>query len=187
MQIASSETKLFSFSARGRPSKMHTVYWILKKHQKTKLFCETCRKSAYWKLKNEAFLPLIISCRSQTCGPNSSTFSIEHPAPTSPKPAKAKAVIAEAMAVHICRSCRTIQHLEKAEVQKFWAATQTWPAQVTSTRWCDGLDDLFSPLSYLCPESCGCRDQITNQNCPLTCAPQRHPALQMQSESRISI
>jgi len=40
---------------------------------------------------------------------------------------------------------------------------------VTSSLWCDGLEDLFSPLSYLCPESCGCRETLSHK-CPLSCA-----------------
>lgn len=40
---------------------------------------------------------------------------------------------------------------------------------VTGASWCKGAEDLFSPLSYLCPESCGCRNALWGRDCPNTC------------------
>lgn len=41
---------------------------------------------------------------------------------------------------------------------------------VTGAEWCSGAEDLFSPLSYLCPVSCGCRDSWIGRYCPDRCS-----------------
>lgn len=44
---------------------------------------------------------------------------------------------------------------------------------LSSNSWCDGFDDLWSPLAYICPVSCGCssEDSILSKPayCPTAC------------------
>ncbi|CAE7248353.1 unnamed protein product, partial [Symbiodinium necroappetens] len=39
---------------------------------------------------------------------------------------------------------------------------------VTSVRWCEGFPDLFRPVAFLCPETCGCKASLAGF-CPSKC------------------
>ena len=39
---------------------------------------------------------------------------------------------------------------------------------VTSVKWCEGFPDLFRPVAFLCPETCGCKASASGF-CPSSC------------------
>ena len=39
---------------------------------------------------------------------------------------------------------------------------------VTSVKWCEGFPDLFRPVAFLCPETCGCKASLSGF-CPSNC------------------